>query len=312
MSKPLTLLLPAIMLLLLVWPLGLVADPFSWRAWRRPLLLSLPFWALSLASAGITLLSQSLSPAAPEPAIVLGNIARTLAVYPLRALLPLELACFHPYPRAPLPAMQIAAAILFLALVTWLGLRLRRTHPCIAVGWGWYLAGIAPTLGVGQEANANRFTYLGLIGVFILVAWGWRGLAAASDRLKRATPAIAAFILAAAAILGHREVGYWRDTGTLFGRALAVTGRNHVAAFHLGGILAEAGRFAEAEARFQDVIRWNPDFAPAWHFKGALAEEAGETEAAIGFYRRALEAAPRFRPSARRLEEILGPGPVLY
>ncbi len=169
MSKPMIVTLPFVLLLLDFWPL------------RRGLRIreKLPFFALSAASAVVTVLVQKSSGAVETlstvaPVLRLENAAVSYMVYLAKTFWPSALAVFYPYP-ANLPAWQpvlAALAILGISAAVWMSCR---RHPYLAVGWLWYLGTLVPVIGlvqVGSQARADRYMYVPMVGLAIMLAWG--------------------------------------------------------------------------------------------------------------------------------------------
>jgi Flp pilus assembly protein TadD len=175
------------------------------------------------------------------------------------------------------------------------------------MGWCWYLVTVAPVLGlvqVGDQALADRYTYLPLIGVFIALIWGGRALWLRAPRVRTALATAAAAAVLVGAALTRRELGYWDDPELLFRRAMAVAPANWKAQMLLGLALDDKGRTAEAETHYRGALAVNPESHEAHFNLGALLFEVGRTEEAVphlraaqrsgavdGFARQYLEAA---------------------
>src|SRR5262249_27483856 len=149
-----------------------------------------------------------------------------------------DLAVFYPF--GPLPAWHVALAAMILVAVSALVLREVR-RPYLLVGWAWYLGTLVPVIGLvhqGSQSMADRFTYLPLIGILVMVAW-----AAADLRVsRRAVAASGAAAVVACALLTERQLGHWQDSISLFRHALAVTDENYLAHTNLGAALDAAGQ----------------------------------------------------------------------
>jgi tetratricopeptide (TPR) repeat protein len=292
MAKPMIVTLPFVLLLLDVWPLR-----------RRPAILEkVPFFALSAAGAMVAYVVQQHSGAVGVLAAFpfgqrVENALVSYVVYIAKMFFPTRLAVFYPYP-SDIPLWQAGLTAVVLAGISTVVLRAFRTYPYLAVGWLWYLVTLAPVIGVvqiGAQARADRYMYVPMVGLSIMLAWG------AADWLRRVPRGrTAAAVLAAAACLccaalARTQVPYWRNSESLFRHALAVTGGNYLAHNNLGIALEEIpGRLPEAIAHYQAALRINPNCAEAHNNLGnAWAQRPGRLPEAIAEY----EAALRIRPA---------------
>lgn len=227
-AKPMAVTLPAVLLLLDFWPFARLGPPggrIEWRALRRPLVEKIPLTLLSAMAVWITYKTQQAdgvmrSLDVISPLTRVANACLSYVAYPWKALWPTDLRVFYPYRGEPgLGALAAGAGVLALTLLV---LRAWRRAPYLAVGWFWYLGMLVPVIGlvqVGQQAMADRYAYLPLVGIGIAVAWG--GHAWGSRLGVRALLGPLAITLAVAmTVAAHREVSHWRDGVTLFGHAL--------------------------------------------------------------------------------------------
>ncbi len=279
LSKPMIVTFPLLLLLLDWWPLK-----------RRALLEKVPFFALSAASAVVTFAVQRGAGATEALQVPLasraGNALLSYAGYIVTMFWPARLAVFYPYPKEiPVWEVMAAAAVLcgITGLLVWAGVKQ------LLVGWAWYLVTLLPVIGlvqVGAQSHADRYTYVPMVGIWIMLAWAvqkWRAVAIVT------AAACIAFVPVTWA-----QIGYWYDSETLFRHALAVTDDNDVAHHNLGVALAEVpGKLPEAIQHYRAAIAIRPDSARAHTDLGsALARLPGHTEEAIAEYREALRIAP--------------------
>src|SRR5208337_1542954 len=258
MAKPMLVTEPFVLLLLDYWPLGRWPQrpvvnsgrkkgkptpgsgphPAAWRlAWEKA-----PLFVLAAISCLITIIMQKGAGAvASMDKLPLGarlsNALVAYVSYLVKMLWPRNLAVFYPHPLSGFPGWQIAGAGLLLAGVTALVLRGARRYPYLPVGWFWYLGTLAPVIGivqVGAQAMADRYTYLPLIGVFIILAFGAADLGAGRRPRQLALAASFSLALLACLIFSWRQAGYWRNSQTIFTQDLAVTGNNSIAYSNLG------------------------------------------------------------------------------
>jgi len=300
MAKPMLVTLPFVLLLLDYWPLG------RWGsrgiAARSLILEKLPLLVLAVLFGMVTLYAQKeVGAVAPLGEIPLSSrIATALAAYvwyPLKTFWPTRLAVLYPHPLDALPLWQPLGAGLILALVSLVIIRLSRRYPYLPVGWLWYVGTLLPVIGlvqVGNQAWADRYTYVPLIGLFIMAAWGARDLTAGLPGARLLRPLGAGIILTALLILTLRQVSYWRDSVTLFEHTLAVTSDNFVIRHDLGVALAKEGKEEQAAPHFLEALRLNPYNARAQNRLGEDLVAQGRIEEGIAKFARAVKLKPDF------------------
>ncbi len=307
-AKPMAVTLPFLLLLLDFWPLRRSISPSGGTgALRRCVAEKIPLFALAAASCAVTILAQAqgraLEAAARFPiGVRLANAAVSYVAYVYKTLWPARLAVFYPHPGNKLAASQAIAAFAILVVVTAAVVLAWRRRPYLAVGWFWYLGTLVPVIGLvqaGEQAMADRYTYVPLTGLFIMVAWGVPDLASlAGERLGRSLRvaiATASLVwLAALAVVTWRQVGFWRNGYTLFEHALAVTQDNYLAHYNLGTALAERGERREAELHLREAVRIEPDDVESQNNLGVLLAAEGKLDEAIDHYNRALAIRPRY------------------
>jgi protein O-mannosyl-transferase len=325
-SKPMLVTLPLTLLVLDFWPLG------RWEAeTARTLRLvaeKLPLLALSLASAAVTWAVQAASPAlgSLEEFSLGTRISNALvasASYLGKAVWPAGLAVFYPHPGTSLPPWKPVGAALLLAAITAAAVALRRRRPYVLAGWLWYLVTLLPVIGLvqaGEQAMADRYTYVPLIGPFVAAAWGFpdaarallaasrraRGESAAGDRVLRwALPLGAGAVLLVLSVLTRAQVATWKDSVTLFERALAVTDRNYLAHLDLGAALAREGRADDALAHYREAVRIKPDHAMAQYDLGSALAARDRDGEAMEHYLRALALNPGYAAAHNNLGILL-------
>ncbi len=321
MAKPMLVSLPFTLLLLDAWPLGRLGAPHGQGAPARlPLRLlaeKLPLFVLAAASCVVTLVAQHGTIGSVERFPLAGRVANAVvscAAYLVRTVWPTGLSVFYPYRGSP-PAWQVAGAAALLALATWAAYRLRRDRPYVAVGWLWYLGTLVPVIGlvqVGLQSMADRYTYVPLVGIFVIAVWGTADALAALARTASGrgepdpawllVPAVAVLLPLAAAT--RVQLRHWQSAVTLFERAVAVADSD-VARANLGEALLGLGRNDEAEAQLRAAVRMNPALAEAHNGLGVILEGRGDLEEARRHYEEAVRIRPTYAIAQRNLGRVL-------
>ncbi|MBI3620815.1 MAG: tetratricopeptide repeat protein [Nitrospirae bacterium] len=312
MAKPMLVTVPCLLLLLDYWPLHRIpatAVQGRGRVWWRLAREKVPLFALAAASAVITLLAAQregvVHSFGETPASVrLGNVLVSYVSYIGRMIWPHDLAVLYPYPRGGVPAWQAAGAGVLLVCISLVAIRERRRRPYLIAGWLWYLVALVPVIGLvqaGVQAMADRYTYLPLIGLFILAAWGLSGLLASLRYRQVLLSGAAIGTLAFCIVMVQGDLRYWRNDATLFEQALRVTEGNYIAYNNVGIDLVNAGRLDDARNHFQRAIEINPDFALAHNNLGTVLAAQGRHDEAIRHFAEALRLAPGLVEAKRNL-----------
>ena len=275
------------------------------KGWPGLLAEKLPFFLLALVFSGIALYTQYQVPFKIFPLSArIANAVISYAVYIEKTFWPRNLAVFYPFP-VHFPLWELAAAVLLLLIVSLAAIAAARRLPYLLVGWCWYLVTLLPVIGiiqVGKHARADRYTYLPLIGLFIMAAWGIPELL---KKWRYQGPALllsAALILAGLSIGTWRQVACWQDSITLFRHALSVTTDNDVAHNNLGTALRKNGDIEGAASQYREVLRINPDDGEAHNNLGNVLYLRGEVREAESHLREAL----RIRPQSAEVHYNLG------
>lgn len=283
LAKPMLVTLPCLLLLLDVWPLRRLPWPFGestaserglpgFAAWLRQatpkLLEKVPLLALSLVSSVLTYMAQDSKGAViniiPAPLRIL-NMFMAYVGYLKKALLPIHLAAMYPY-HLPLAFSSAVACALILLLFTVAAVRLGRRAPYLPVGWFWYLGTLVPVIGIvqaGSQTMADRYTYVPLIGAFIIAVWGLDGLRARLHFPRQALTVFGVAMLIALGVLAHRQVMFWKNTKTLFNHTIAVAGGSSQAYVGLGAVELQQNNLEAAARDFRKAtLYYPPNYAP--------------------------------------------------
>jgi tetratricopeptide (TPR) repeat protein len=321
MSKPMAITLPFVLLLLDYWPLGRMGSQSADTRNSSPVVQSkpvsskqrfsvlvvekLPLFALSAVSAIITMRAQQAGGAVRSTYSLwtrLGNAASSYVSYLGKAIVPIRLAPLYPHPGNSLSVRAAVVSGLFLAALTITFLR-AKTFPYLIVGWLWFLGILVPMIGlvqVGEQSMADRYTYLALIGVFVIAVWIVGDWAADTELPASALAVGGILVLGTLSTITHFQAGYWQDSVALWTHAIAVTGPNFVAQNNLGGALVQQGQYDEAMSHFKAAAQINPQDAFSQLNIGVYEALHGNTKDAVARYQFVLSrtADARFRASA--------------
>jgi len=318
LSKPMAVTLPIILLLLDYWPLQRLpssGEPAGERFSKRfgvLLLEKVPLLAMSGVSSWITVAAQREGHALSTMGTVplqqrLENSVWSYARYVGKMFWPSRLAYIYPHPGNSLRVWQITAAGLLLISVTILVWRFReRRH--LVFGWGLFLIGLLPVIGivqVGLQAMADRYAYLPLIGLFVMLVWEASAAAGRWHVPNIVQTGAAAGVVTALAVAAFINVGYWRNDLTLFRHAHEATSPPYFQIeINLGAALTDQGRREDALQAFRTAERLGPDlFTP--HFNiGYLLAQAGDNNGAVPELREAVRCSINAKEKARALNNL--------
>jgi len=274
----------------------------------RLILEKIPLVALSAAVGVLTVAAETkvgaLKTVAEYPlAIRAENAFISYVRYLGKMFWPTDLAVIYPHPGG-WPWLSVALAAILLVMITVVVLTLQRRAPSLAVGWFWYLGTLVPVIGlvqIGSHAMADRYTYLPLIGLFIMIAWGMTDMLA-PWRLSRVLVPIGGLAVVIALVPAARaQVIHWENAERLFRHAVSVTVNNDIAHNNLAAALARQGRFDEALQHCKAALSIRPVYPEALFNTGtALAGQRRYAEAEA-YYRKALSLSPGFAEAHNNL-----------
>lgn len=315
MSKPMLVTLPFVLILLDYWPLmrfQMNNDDSSLLKIRfnptqsnpsskfPPIFLEkIPFILLAIITSFITIFAQQSAGAvnsfdALPLTVRIENALISYVAYIGKMLFPIHLAVLYPHPMA-FPVWKVGVSLGLLIGITILIFRFSARHPYLLVGWLWHLITLAPVIGImqsGVQSMADRFAYIPLIGIYVIISWG------AADILYKFRYLRIFLIVAATAVLStyifvaKGQVRHWQNSITLYEHTLSVTTDNYVIHNHLGAAFKARNEFDKAITHFKQAIRINPLHASALSNLGAAWAEKGNTSKAIDYYNKALEIDP--------------------
>ncbi len=313
LSKSMLVTLPFVLLLLDYWPLTRLSScvPGSPRsrfhAWRGLFLEKIPFLLLSAAAGVVTVLAQKDAIGSVQAFDFTSRIENALVSYVAylwQMFCPTRLAVFYPHPQNHLSLWMVGLSGLVLFLISAGILAGRRRHPYLLVGWLWYLGMLVPVIGLvqaGDQARADRYTYLPQIGLYLLAAWGAMDLCSTWHHRRVALGLGAGAILAGLLAGAIFQTSYWKDSVTLWTHTLDCTSGNYLAHNNLGLALAGEGKLAEAIEHYDQALQFMPDYAKAQNNLGVALAGEGKLVEAVEHYEQALQLQPDYAEAHNNL-----------
>jgi Flp pilus assembly protein TadD len=316
LSKPMLVTLPFVLLLLDYWPLGRFRfgelgsnrnvstqkslNLSDQRSSALHLVLEkTPFFVLSAVASILTFLAQQS-----------GGTVKSLKVFPLgtrianalvsyvsyigKMIWPNRLGIFYPYPDR-VSIWQITEAALLLGCVSVLVIRASYKRRYLGMGWLWYLGTLVPVIGlvqVGLQAMADRYTYVPIIGLFIMIVWGVHDIFKGWQHQKTAFAVSTGFLFSVLAMVTWAQVQHWQNSIMLFKHTLEVTSKNSLMHYDLGVIMLRQGRYSEAIAHLNESLRIEPGDADAHNNLGLALGRQGKIQEAMVHYAEALRIKP--------------------
>ncbi|HEV2691518.1 MAG TPA: tetratricopeptide repeat protein [Verrucomicrobiae bacterium] len=329
MAKPMAVTLPFVLLLLDYWPLGRMigTEPKTGggqpphpnllppggegirTGWlnastlRALLWEKVPFLILAVAGCALTLQAQQIAIVSTAGLTLSQRLVHTLVAYNhyfWAMFFPRDLAVYYPY-VLDLDTGTIIFSGIVLLLVTALALKHFRARPWLIVGWLWFLGTLVPVIGlvqVGDQAWADRYTYLPLIGLFIPLVW----LVIEVVKNKTALCSLAVVAGVAMLVATSLQLSYWKNTWSLFDHANKVTHENYMAVTVLASQLAKQGKLDEAMDLYHTALRYKPTFPETHFFLGNAFDQLGRPDDAVAEYEKALW----FKPMQEQTHIFLG------
>ncbi len=311
MAKAMLVTLPFVFLLLDYWPLERLGTK---RSLSRLLIEKIPLFAVVLTSCIVTFIAQKRGGAAHTLEncsffVRMANASISYVQYIIKMIWPTHLAVFYPHPGQNVSILYAVVSAAVLLVITILILRSAGNHRYLLTGWFWYLGTLLPVIGlvqVGDQALADRYSYITLTGLFIIIAWGMPELLAKWRYKKVALAVPAMLIVLVMAVCTYFQLGYWRNSLTLFQHALDVTGDNYTMHLSISESLREQGRLDEAIYHCSEAVRIKPEGFMAHIRLGYILRDAGRLDEAVGEYRKCLQIKPDDPNTLRILGTIVG------
>ncbi len=336
LSKPMVVTLPFVLLLLDIWPLQRISNLKSLTPNGKPgsssaresgsssvsfspkqlfalVVEKIPFFALTAASCLLTFWAQKKGGAVTsiEALALGGRVSNALISYPRylwKMIWPADLAVLYPHPWK-WPVWQAALAALFLVAACALVMWMVRRRAYLFTGWFWFFGTLVPVIGlvqVGLQSIADRYTYVPLVGIFIIIAWGAAELVKAGRLPLSLVKVAAVLILAACVVKTSMQLQLWRNSGTLFQHAVNVTKGNFLAHNNLGYYLYNRGEEDKGMEHYRKALEIYPQFEVAWNNLGYAFANKGRYADAVVHYRQALKLKPDHADVHNNLGNALG------
>jgi len=319
MSKTMLVTMPFVLLLLDYWPLNRWQKESTWRLVKE----KLPFFIPIILTSILSYKAQQLGGMTEEMGNLtfLYRVENAVVAYTLylgKLFWPVDLCMFYPHP-GKWPTLAVIGATLLVLTVSALAFLLRKRIPYLFVGWFWYMGTLVPVIGLiqlGSQSMADRYTYIPIIGIMMVLVWGTYELTLRWKQQAVILSTALAVLTTACIARTQAEIPYWKDDVTVWRRAIAVTKNNYVAEYVLGLMLWESSQPGDALDHLYTSIRIKPDYAPAHKYLGNVLLELRHFPDALEHYKIALAATPKEASAWRdcsvvcfdmgRLNEALG------
>jgi protein O-mannosyl-transferase len=331
MAKPMLVTLPFVFLLLDYWPLDRFAAPRTIktsggkshkpasipdrrRILYRIIVEKVPFLAIAAVSSVITFLVQRGGGGVANIDVLplnsrVSNAFLSYATYIGKMFWPQDLAVFYPFGARTIQSWQVVLCALLMIVVSVLAIRFGRKQKYLFVGWFWFVGTLIPVIGLvqsGDQAYADRYTYIPYIGLFIMIAWGLPELLSKWPQRKNALGLSMIISLTALGICTHRQVSFWNNSFTLFSHVLEVTQSNYIAHNNLGIIYGKLGRYQDAIEEYKQAIKIKPGYVSAHSNLGDIYAKLGRYQDAIESSKQAIRIQPDFVLAHHNLGVVYG------
>ena len=314
LSKPMVVTLPTVLLLLDWWPLGRLSavgegnDSCRRSSPLRLIVEKIPLFLLAFGVSSITYLVKQATGEIVTEHSVQERVARaciSYIEYLYKMIWPSDLAVFYPTSKFTLSTTTVILSAFALVLISGAVFRMRKRYPFLITGWFWYIVSLLPVIGLirsGASIIADRFTYIPLIGIFMVIAWGIpRFLAKWSQGAAIAGTAFIGILLLMI-ILTSLQLRYWKNSYTLMTHAIETTEDNWLAQNNLGLVFLGEGRIDEAILHFQGSLTAKPSYVLALLNLGSAYSIKNEPERSIVAFKQALQ----FEPGNEKAHLALG------
>jgi tetratricopeptide (TPR) repeat protein len=264
-------------------------DPeYKWSLIYLLLWGKIPLFALTILSSIVTYIAQQKGGAVQSievlpPVVRIKNVFVSYIAYIGKMIWPSNLAIYYPY-SVSLPPWQVLGSVLLLITITLAVFWMLKRSPYLATGWLWYIGTLVPVIGivqVGDQAMADRYTYIPLIGLFIIVAWGVPDLLKKWNYRKEILLASSALSILCLSIITWIQVGYWKNSITLYDHTLKVTYNNWLIYNNRGNEYNVLGNYKQAIEDYGRAIDIKPGNANAYYNRGVAYARSGNNNLAV-------------------------------
>ena len=299
MAKPMLVTLPFVLLLLDFWPLKRLKYYSHHQSSKLFFLIyeKIPLFIPVAISSVLTILAQKNAEALCtfEALSITTRIANAFVSYTgyiIKTIWPRNLAVFYPHQFGELSLWYVFLAALAIAVISFFSIRWFKKYPYITFGWFWYLGTLIPVIGliqVGAQSMADRYTYIPLTGLFIIVVWGISDLLKKRHFNKIILAVFAIILISAFSTQSYFQIKHWKNSASLFEHAVKVTNHNWLAYNNLGLALMCNGKAEEAVFYFKKTLQIRPDFLKTLDNLGVALFQLRHFEEAIFYYTKALK-----------------------
>jgi tetratricopeptide (TPR) repeat protein len=293
MSKPMLVTVPFVLLLLDYWPLE--------RKFSKILIIEkIPFFICSIASGIVTFIVQQRSGATIDIELLglaarINNAVVAYVMYIIKMIWPSRLAVLYPHPGSSLSTAKVIICVLLLVIISICFIYSGRRRKFLIVGWLWYLGTLVPVIGlvqVGSQAMADRYTYITLTGLFIIIAWGAKEVIPNRRNKNIILTWLAVIALLVSAVTASRQLRYWKNSLTLFEHTLQITGDNYYILGNYANYLGELGRSEESIEQSIKLLEIKQNSPEGHNNLGCTLLEVGRTQQAIEHFKLAIKYQP--------------------
>lgn len=305
MAKPMLVTVPFVLLLLDYWPF----ERLERKNWQHLILEKIPFFVLSAISSIVTFLVQRSTGTVTDIQHFplndrLANGLISYIRYIQKMFWPGRLAIVYPVTGEPISLFLAIGAALLLLIISVLVIRLSVKYKYLFMGWFWYLGTLVPVIGlvqVGTQTHADRYTYIPLIGLFIIVAWGFNDLLVRHPLRKVLLVFASSAVILVLSMCTAFQIRYWENSLTLFEHTLAVTHKNHIAHTSIGLALMDQNRLGEAINHFRKALEIQPGYPEVYNSLGSAFSKLNYQQEAVEAYKQAISIKPDYTEAYNNL-----------